>query len=141
MRVIALSSGTSVDGIDVAVADLALDQRGSQGTVRLTPVLHREVEFSHDLRSEVLDSLPPASTDLERVCQIDTRLGQEFAAAARAVLDEVISDGDAASPPELVVSHGQTLFHWVEDGSVFGTLQLGQPAWIAEATGLPVLSA
>ena len=32
------------------------------------------------------------------------------------------------------------MFHWVVNGHARGTLQLGQPAWIAEATGLPVLS-
>jgi anhydro-N-acetylmuramic acid kinase len=38
------------------------------------------------------------------------------------------------------VSHGQTVYHWVDDGRVHGTLQLGQPAWIAEATGTAVVS-
>jgi anhydro-N-acetylmuramic acid kinase len=32
------------------------------------------------------------------------------------------------------------VYHWVEGGQVHGTLQLGQPAWIAEATGRPVVS-
>ncbi|MFE2103903.1 anhydro-N-acetylmuramic acid kinase, partial [Streptomyces sp. NPDC059468] len=36
--------------------------------------------------------------------------------------------------------HGQTVYHWVDGGRVHGTLQLGQPAWIAEATGLPVVA-
>ncbi len=43
-------------------------------------------------------------------------------------------------PVDLVVSHGQTVIHHVIDGEVLCTLQLGQPAWIAEATGLPVIS-
>ena len=136
MIVLALSSGTSVDGIDVAVADLSFDN--DNDSVRLVPLSHHEVGFSDELRAQVLDGLPPASTTLEQVCRIDTLLGQEFAAAARSTLDDHDpSDGGA---PELVVSHGQTLYHWVQDGSVLGTLQLGQPAWIAEATGLPVVS-
>jgi anhydro-N-acetylmuramic acid kinase len=60
-------------------------------------------------------------------------LGRLFGqAAARAVaeLGEV----------DLIVSHGQTVFHWVADRTALGTLQLGSPAWIAEATGVPVLS-
>lgn len=32
------------------------------------------------------------------------------------------------------------MFHWVDNGVARGTLQLGQPAWIAEATGVPVVS-
>ena len=43
-------------------------------------------------------------------------------------------------PADLIVSHGQTVHHWVQDGEAKGTLQLGQPAWIVEATGLPVIS-
>ncbi|MEJ1976329.1 MAG: anhydro-N-acetylmuramic acid kinase [Acetobacteraceae bacterium] len=48
----------------------------------------------------------------------------------------------AAQAPEadLVASHGQTVFHWVESGQARGSLQLGQPAAIVEATGLPVIS-
>jgi anhydro-N-acetylmuramic acid kinase len=39
-----------------------------------------------------------------------------------------------------VVSPGQTVFHDVREGRCYGTLQLGQPAWVAERTGLPVVS-
>jgi len=123
---LALSSGTSVDAIDVAAAEFTL----ADSTVRMTPLEHHETALSDDLRDTVLGALPPASTTLEQVCRIDTLLGQEFAAAACA----------AGTRADLVVSHGQTLFHWVEGGAVRGTLQLGQPAWIAEATGLPVVS-
>ena len=43
--------------------------------------------------------------------------------------------------PELIVSHGQTMFHWIDDSSkARGTLQLGEASWIAEGTGVQVLS-
>lgn len=73
---------------------------------------------------------------MEQVCSIDTRLGREFGAAASGAIERL----PQGQQPELVVSHGQTVFHWIEDGRASGTLQLGQPAWIAEATGLPVIS-
>lgn len=131
MIVLGLSSGTSVDGIDVAAADLSL----SGDVVRLSPLGHLEVAYTDVLRGEILAALPPATTSMASVCRIDTGIGREFAAAAVAA-DRELCGGRA----ELVVSHGQTLFHWVEDGAVHGTLQLGQPAWVAEATGLPVVS-
>ncbi|WP_153397028.1 anhydro-N-acetylmuramic acid kinase [Ornithinicoccus halotolerans] len=140
MIVLALSSGTSVDGIDVAAADLEL----TGDRVLLTPLGYHEQPWSSALQEEVLAALPPAGTSLEQVCRLDTELGQELGQAARAAVDRLRAGGQGE--PELVVSHGQTLYHWVEPGSteragqVRGTLQLGQPAWIAEATGLPVVS-
>ena len=130
MRVLGLSSGTSVDAIDVAAADFDLD--GAE--LRLTPLGHREVPYSAGLREEIQRAMPPAATSMEAVTRLDTLIGQEFAAAAQTLL------ADIGGTADLVVSHGQTLFHWIEDGTARGTLQLGQPAWIAQATGLPVLS-
>lgn len=130
MIVVGLISGTSIDGIDVALADLDL----VDGEVVMAPRGHRDVAYSADLTAEIAGILPPAGTTLEAVCRIDTRIGQEFAAAAAAAIDDL--DGHA----DLVVSHGQTVFHWVDGGVALGTLQLGQPAWIAERTGLPVVS-
>ncbi|NYH54882.1 anhydro-N-acetylmuramic acid kinase [Nocardiopsis arvandica] len=131
MIVVGLSSGTSADGIDVAAARIELD-----GTlVRLTPLGHRTTPYTADLREEIRGALPPAPTTMEDVCRIDTRVGREFAEAARNGIEEF-----AGGRADLVASHGQTLFHWVSGTAVNGTLQLGQPAWIAEATGLPVVS-
>ncbi|MFI6575740.1 anhydro-N-acetylmuramic acid kinase [Nocardiopsis sp. NPDC050513] len=131
MIVVGLSSGTSADGIDVAAARLSLDGP----LVRLAPLGHRTVAYSADLRRAIRDALSRATTTLEAVCRLDTRIGQEFADAARRGIDDL-----AGGTADLVASHGQTLFHWVDGGAVRGTLQLGQPAWIAEATGLPVVS-
>ncbi|MBA8794831.1 anhydro-N-acetylmuramic acid kinase [Friedmanniella endophytica] len=131
MIVIGLMSGTSYDGIDAAAADLRLDG----DVLELTPLGSVSAAYDDELRAAIAGALPPAATDLETVCRLDTLIGQAFGAlAVRA--DEELCGGDA----ELVGSHGQTLFHWVRDDRVAGTLQLGQPAWIAEATGLPVVA-
>ncbi|GAA1086938.1 anhydro-N-acetylmuramic acid kinase [Nocardiopsis composta] len=132
MIVLGLSSGTSADGIDVAAAELRLDGGG----VLLRPLGHRTDPYPDGLREEVLAALPPARVTLERVCRIDAGIGRAFAATAVRAIAELCPGGRA----DLVVSHGQTLYHWVEDGEVRGSLQLGQPAWIGEATGLPVVS-
>ncbi|MEV6399462.1 anhydro-N-acetylmuramic acid kinase [Streptomyces sp. NPDC051907] len=130
MRVVGLMSGTSYDAIDAAAADIALDE----GVLTLAPLGMVSEGYDDELRAQLAGALPPARTELAEVCRLDTRIGQAFAAlAVRA--DRELCEGRA----ELVASHGQTVYHWASDGEVHGTLQLGQPAWIAEATGRPVV--
>ena len=131
MRVIGLMSGTSYDGIEAAAAELDL----SGDTVRMRPLGRLSHPYSDELRTQIAAALPPAATTTEAICVLDTGIGQAFAEAGVRALAQ-LCDGHA----DLVVSHGQTMHHWVEAGTVRGTLQLGQPAWIAEATGLPVVA-
>lgn len=120
-----------MDGVDVAVAELRL----IGDTVELLPVGHTELPYPADLRTALLEVLPPNGTTAEQVCKLDTAVGQAFAAAVGHAL-ATLADGHA----DLVASLGQTVYHWVDGDRALGTLQLGQPAWIAEATGLPVVS-
>ena len=132
MRVVGMISGTSMDGIDVAVADLQF----AGDTVELRPLGAASREYPAELRARLGAVLPPASTTAEDVCRLDTLVGQTFAEAATFAVDEL--GGGAV---DLIVSHGQTIFHWVDgDGRARGTLQIGQPAWIVEATGIPVVA-
>ena len=131
MRVIGLMSGTSYDAIDAAAADLRLDG----DVLVLTPLGMLSQPYPPELRAAVAASLPPASTTVEQVCRLDTGIGQAFAAVAQQAVEQL-----CGGYADLIVSHGQTVFHWVDDATVRGTLQLGQPAWIAEATGVPVVS-
>lgn len=131
LRVVGLMSGTSYDAIDAAAADLALDG----DTLVLTPLGMISTAYGNGLRAELAGALPPAATDLATVCRLDTHIGQAFAAAAVRA-DRELCDGRA----DLIASHGQTVYHWAEEGRVHGTLQIGEPAWIAEAAGLPVVS-
>jgi len=128
--VVGLMSGTSMDGIDAAAAGLEL----AGDVLRLTPLGHDTTAYSAALATALRAALPPQPTTVEAVCRLDTGVGQEFAAAAQ----QAVGRHPGAA---LVVAHGQTVFHWVEgDGRVAGTLQIGRPAWIAERTGLPVVS-
>ena len=131
LTVIGMLSGTSFDGVDAAAARLSL----ADDVVTLTPLgLHSE-DFPADLRRRIGAALPPAATTLEEVCRLDTELGRLFGRVAAAA-DQRLTGGAA----DLVVSHGQTVFHWVEGEHALGTLQLGASAWIAEGSGLPVVS-
>ena len=131
MRVIGLISGTSLDAIDVAAAELTMDG----DTVALRPLGHAERPWPEALRARLRAALPPAPVSMGEVCQLDTAAGQAFAEAAAWGV-AALAGGHA----DLVASHGQNVFHWIEGGQARGTLQLGQPAWIAERTGLPVIS-
>ncbi|MGW0705400.1 anhydro-N-acetylmuramic acid kinase [Streptomyces sp. NPDC002643] len=131
MRVIGLMSGTSYDAIDAAAADL--DLIGDTLTLRPLGMVGRP--YDDEVYEALTGVLPPGTTTVAEVCRLDTLVGRAFAAVA------VEANGElCGGRAELVASHGQTVHHWVENGRVYGTLQLGQPAWIAEATGLPVVA-
>jgi anhydro-N-acetylmuramic acid kinase len=131
LKVVGIISGTSCDAIETAAAELHLES----DTLVMRTLGARGFDYDVELREAVIATLPPAATSMEDVAKLDTRLGQAFAEAAAGAVDE-FCDGRA----DLVVSHGQTVFHWVEGRRAFGTLQLGQPAWISARTGLPVVS-
>lgn len=129
MRVLGLLSGTSHDGIDVVVVDFAEHDGALRGTV-----LHEDsVPYAPDLRARLVAALPPAQTTLAEVCELDTLIGQAFA-------DVAASAAASVGGVDAVCTHGQTVYHWVEGDHARGTLQIGQPAWIAEAVGAPVVS-
>ncbi|GAA4914606.1 anhydro-N-acetylmuramic acid kinase [Stackebrandtia albiflava] len=129
MKILGMISGTSHDGIDVAVVDFQAD-----GTALTGEILHTDsTPYDKALRNRLIAALPPADTSFAEVCELDTLIGQTFAAAAETAIA-------AAGPVDLIVSHGQTVYHWVGAETALGTLQIGQPAWIAERTGTPVLS-
>lgn len=131
MRVVGLMSGTSYDAIDVAVAEFEL----AESELAMRPLGALEHPHPDEVRALIEAVLPPARVPLADVCRLDVLLGSAFADAAVRGVAEL-----AGGTADLVVSHGQTVFHWVEEHRAVGTLQLGQPAAIADRTGLPVVS-
>jgi anhydro-N-acetylmuramic acid kinase len=130
MRVIGMISGTSFDAIEAIAADLELDGTDLVADLRV----HRSAEYPPEVRSAIAAILPPAPTTIEAVCRLDTAIGQSFAEVA-AEVSAAAFGGEA----DVICSHGQTVYHWVEDAHALGTLQLGQPAFIAERTGSTVV--
>ncbi len=122
-------SGTSFDGVDAAVVDFSMQD----GILTADLQWWGEYPFPEEGRHLVQALLPPHEIDLQQLVEADTYLGRLFADVSTKSLD-------AAGGADAICSHGQTVFHWVENGKALGTLQIGQPAWIAEATGLPVVA-
>ena len=131
MRVIGMISGTSFDAVEAVLADFV----PSGDVLGCDLVAHRSVPYPDDLRERIAGILPPAPTTIGEVCELDVAIGQFFAEVAHDLAAEV-----GGEPVEVVCSHGQTVFHWVSGDRALGTLQLGQPAWIAERTGATVVS-
>lgn len=130
MRIMSMQSGTSADGIDVAVVDINVDEADPAALV-LTPVSFGTSDWPEALRTRILQAMTPEPVTMAEVNELNALLGRQFGAAA---LEHGVEG------VELIVSHGQTVHHWVDRGVVRGTLQLGEPAWIAEAAGVPVLA-
>lgn len=128
--VIGMISGTSYDAVDAAVAEFEL----AGDELLLHPRGLHSQDIPADLRAAIAAMLPPQATTLQEVCRLDTELGQLFGSVA-VTAAERFADG----PADLIVSHGQTVYHWVEGTRALGTLQLGAAAWIAEVTGTTTL--
>jgi anhydro-N-acetylmuramic acid kinase len=131
-RVLGCMSGTSVDGIDVACVDLALE--GDELRCVYRGVL--SMPFASELRDRIVAALPPGQPGARELCQLHALLGTAYAGAFSQAADQL-----AGGQADFAVLHGQTFFHWVDEaGRALGTLQLGNSAEAAERTGLPVIS-
>jgi anhydro-N-acetylmuramic acid kinase len=124
---IGLMSGTSVDGLDLALIDLT-------DGIRLLHTSTRE--FSETLRSTLLSLGQPGGDDLDEIGTADAALG---AFTGRAILDflETLSvDPDQVAA---IGSHGQTIRHRPDQAQPF-TWQIGDPNQIAEITGITTVA-
>ncbi len=130
-------SGTSVDGIDVAITRIAGHGQGAT----LDLVAFETVPYPDDLRAELLGIYDDTANAAARLCSLNFAVGEQFAAAALKVCRT--NDVDAATL-EVIGSHGQTVWHqpaadpgWLL--STPSTLQIGEPAVIAARTGVTTI--
>jgi len=134
MIVVGLMSGTSVDGIDAAV--VRLDGAPPHLDWELLAHIHRP--HTPQMRSEIFACFRLETGSVDRLCRLNFELGESF---ARAALEAITAAKLNIIDINLIGSHGQTLWHEPPViGQMGSTLQLGEPAVIAEITGVPVVS-
>lgn len=132
-----LMSGTSADGVDVALVSFG----GDEGPP-VTLVAHETLRYSPEVQARIRACQGAKVASLREVVLLDAYLGELFAHALLRLLEKAGVEREAVAA---VGSHGQTLYHhprWeaYPGFSVHGTFQAGNPAVIAERTGLTVVS-
>lgn len=135
MTVAGIMSGTSADGIDVAVVRIV----PGKARPRLTLLAHEGFPYSASLRRAVLAAMNAASTSTSELARLNWRLGLAYAEAVEATI------GMHSIRLDLVGCHGQTLCHQPRPAVYAGrsftcTWQAGEAQAIALALGVPVVS-
>jgi anhydro-N-acetylmuramic acid kinase len=119
-------SGTSIDGIDVALIDLA----NNEFLYGIT------CPYSLEVKAKLLDSMAMQAHDLGYFSQLHTLLGREFAKAVLLLLEK---SNQSSHNIVAIGSHGQTICHNTMVDIPY-TVQLGCAHTIAEMTGITVVA-
>jgi anhydro-N-acetylmuramic acid kinase len=137
MRVAGIMSGTSLDGIDVAIVDITRRRSG----IRVKTVAFRTAPYPKLVREAIL-SVSNCMTHTATIARLNFLLAELYSTAvrdtcrrARIPLDSVVLCG----------MHGQTIFHEAQPVEYLGhrvasTMQIGEAALVAERTGLWTIS-
>ena len=134
--VVGLMSGTSADGIDAVLTRIS----GSGPDTKVQQLGFFFQPFDAATRQAILDICGGSSGGTREVCLLGTHLGQLYAEAVRHLLEETGTEA-----VDLIGCHGQTVYHIPTETpylntSLRGTLQIGDPSYLSEAFGCPVVS-
>jgi anhydro-N-acetylmuramic acid kinase len=137
MLVLGMMSGTSADGIDVALARVS----GAPPNLNAKLLGHTSVKFPSALRKEILRVAEQHPITAGALSQLNFRLGELFADAALAACRKFRIPHKKIA---LIGSHGQTIFHQGKPVSFLGrptasTLQIGEASIISARTGITTI--
>ncbi|EJQ06851.1 anhydro-N-acetylmuramic acid kinase AnmK [Bacillus paranthracis] len=135
MYIAGVMSGTSLDGIDVAL--VRIEGSGVDSKVKL--IHFTTVPFRNDIKSEIQQALSIENSNVQLICSLNFKLGLCFANAVKEVCKEA---NFSLEQLDLIGSHGQTIYHQPnpEGNMIASTLQIGEPAVIAYDTNTTVIS-
>lgn len=137
MKVIGLMSGTSGDGVDAALVEI----RGQGRNLRVRVLAFAPTPYPASLQRRIL--AVATNGTVADVCRLNAVLGEWFAKAALRVIKKA---GLRRADVQLIGSHGQTIHHLPKPvrepglGLIRSTLQIGEPAVIAERTGITTVA-
>lgn len=136
--IIGLMSGTSMDGLDVALCKF----RGSGGDSEVSIIAFETIGFDEDIKDEIRKIFAKSTIDFQQLCVLNPWIGNLHA--------EIINDclekwNISANNVDLIASHGQTVFHAPKilhglEKFPNATLQIGDGDHIAVKTGIITLS-
>jgi len=134
--VVGLMSGTSADGIDAVLTRIT----GSGLTTKVEQLGFYFLPFDAATRQAVLTLCGGETGGTREVCLLGTHLGRLYAQAVRELLKAT-----GTERVDLIGCHGQTVYHIPEETAYLntalrGTLQIGDPSYLAEEFGCPVVS-
>ncbi|MBK2356874.1 anhydro-N-acetylmuramic acid kinase AnmK [Francisella hispaniensis] len=132
---VGVMSGTSLDGIDVALCKI----RGSGLDTDIKLVDCQTYAYSTDLLCNIKQSLDLSTSNAQLLCSLNFKLGIEYATAVKKL---VASNGLNLKDIAFIASHGQTIYHQAnnQQGFVKSSLQLGDAATIAYECQTTVVS-
>lgn len=135
--IIGLLSGTSIDGIDAAL--IKVSGNGKNTKIKILDFITHPVP--HKIKEAVLKNSNNRTAKIEEICRLNVILGALF---SDAVLRLIKRSGLKASQVDLIGSHGQTIHHLPQLDALGGyrvksTLQIGDPAIIANLTGITTI--
>lgn len=136
MIIAGVMSGTSADGIDVAIVRIA----GQNLKLRLKLLGHQHVGYPQPVRDAILRSMNAAEISVAELSRLNFLLGELYAEAIQRA-----QRAFRVSKLELVGCHGQTIFHQGDSANFLGrrvacTWQTGEGSVIAARVGVPVVS-
>ncbi|RIV27594.1 anhydro-N-acetylmuramic acid kinase [Fibrisoma montanum] len=137
-RIIGLMSGTSLDGLDVALCQLS----GSGPDTSVTLEQFATVPYEDDLKADIRGIFAKRQIDFESVCLLNAYIGRLH---GRMVLDCLRTWNLTPADVDIVASHGQTVYHAPksqhrQDKFPNATLQIGDGDHVAATTGIITLS-
>jgi anhydro-N-acetylmuramic acid kinase len=129
LRILGVMTGTSCDGLDAVCLEVST---GADAGLEWKPLWNASAPYPSELKKRVLRfQLPKAKTSALELLALNRDLGTWYGKT----LSKMIASHDPK--PQLIANHGQTVCHFPDEEV---TLQLGDPARIAQVTGLSVIS-